>query len=358
MNFDLSEEQQLFQSSVEQILSRELDAIRLRGIFDGETGHDEQLWRGLMELGLGGVLVSSEYGGLGVEFLNSALVAEILGRYGAPGPFLGHALAGYALTLAGSEEQKQKWLPSLCDGTLIGTIAFGEQGNRWQPEDWTLEAGNSLLGAKKNVPYGELADILIVGLQGGQLGVVEKGASGLSVQSVDGVDRTRRFVHLKFEDVAFELLSNDPQDAYRVRDAGLNLLAADAFGGAARCVEMSVEYAKEREQFGATIGHFQGLKHQLANMAQEVEPARGLYWYASHAFDQVEEEAPRMAALAKAHLTECYMDIARRTVEAHGGIGYTWECEVQIWVKRAMFDRAFLGAPSEHFSRAAAMADW
>jgi alkylation response protein AidB-like acyl-CoA dehydrogenase len=143
-----------------------------------------------------------------------------------------------------------------------------------------------------------------------------------------------------------------------VRDAALVLLAADAFGGASRLVEASVEYARTREQFGVVIGQFQALKHQLADMALEVEPARGLYWYAAHAFDHVPEEAERSAALAKAHVTDVFMQVARDAVEAHGGLGFTWECDVQIWFKRAMFDRAFLGSPSLHRERAATLAGW
>src|SRR5262249_13286376 len=144
----------------------------------------------------------------------------------------------------------------------------------------------------------------------------------------------------------------------RVRDAGLVLLAADAWGAGSRLVEMAVEYAKTREQFGVTIGHFQALKHQLANMALELEPARALVWYAAHALDHLPEAAPRQPALAKAHLGERAMQVARDVVEAHGGIGFTWECDVQIWFKRCMFDRAFLGAPAVHRERAARLAGW
>jgi alkylation response protein AidB-like acyl-CoA dehydrogenase len=143
-----------------------------------------------------------------------------------------------------------------------------------------------------------------------------------------------------------------------MRDAGLVLLAADAFGGAQQLLEMSVEYAKTRQQFGVTIGSFQGLKHQLANVAVEIEPARGLYWYAAHAFDHVPDESERTAALAKAHLGQVYMQTARDAVEAHGGIGFTWECDVQIWFKRVMFDRLWLGAPELHRERFAALEGW
>ena len=121
---------------------------------------------------------------------------------------------------------------------------------------------------------------------------------------------------------------------------------------------MAVDYAKQREQFGVTIGHFQALKHQLADMAVEIEPARGLYWYAAHAFDHVPEDSARYAALAKAHISERAMQLGRDAVEAHGGIGFTWECDVQIWFKRAMLDRAWLGTPDVHRARAADLAGW
>jgi alkylation response protein AidB-like acyl-CoA dehydrogenase len=155
-----------------------------------------------------------------------------------------------------------------------------------------------------------------------------------------------------------EPLPGGGEAACRVRDVGLVLLAADAFGGASRLVEMSVEYAKTRVQFDVPIGQFQAVKHKLADMATDVEPARGLYWYAAHAIDRLPAESERAAALAKAHLTDRYLQVAREAVEVHGGIGFTWECDVQIWFKRAMFDRAYLGPPEGHRDRAAALAGW
>jgi len=163
---------------------------------------------------------------------------------------------------------------------------------------------------------------------------------------------------VRFNGAACDELPGGPDAAGRVRDAALVLLAADAFGGAWRCVEMAVEYSKSREQFGVPIAHFQSLKHQLADMAVDVEPARALYWYAAHAFDHIPDESERSAAVAKAHLTDRYMQVARDTVEAHGGIGFTWECDVQLYFKRAMFDRTLLGTPREHRERAANLANW
>ena len=200
--------------------------------------------------------------------------------------------------------------------------------------------------------------MVVVGVAGGGFALVERGAGGVKAETLEIADRTRRAARLVLDGAPCEPLPGGAAAAPRVRDAALVLLAADALGGAARCVEKSVEYAKTREQFGVTIGHFQALKHQLANMSLEVEPSRALVWFAAHAFDQLPAEAERAAALAKAHLTDVYMQVARDAVEAHGGIGFTWECDVQIWFKRALFDRAFCGTPAEHRERAARLAGW
>jgi alkylation response protein AidB-like acyl-CoA dehydrogenase len=358
VDFGLSEEQQLLQESVGQFLSKENDATRLRARFDSEEPVDPALWRGMAELGLAGLAIPEVHGGAGLALLDAALVAETLGRSAAPGPFLGHTLASLAITLAGSDEQQRRWLPRLATGDAIGTIAFAEPESCWQPEEWRLAVGKTLSGAKNFVPNASSADVIVVGLAGGALALAEREAGGLLIEPFPGVDRTRRLDALRFEGTPCEPLAAGTRAAGRVRDAGLVLLAADAFGGASRLLEMTVEYAKTREQFGVTIGHFQALKHQLANMAVEIEPGRALYWYAAHAFDEAPDEAPRMAAVAKAHLTDRFLQIARDAVEAHGGVGYTWECDVQIWFKRAIFDRSFLGSPSIHRERAASLAGW
>lgn len=358
MDFDLSEEQDMLQDTVRQLLQNECPPLRVRELFDGETDFDPALWKTMAEMGLMGLHLSEEYGGGGLELLDLALVSEMLGYCATPGPFLGHALASLAVELGGNDAQKERWLPRLAAGDAVGTIAFGEPDGGWQPDEWKLAAEAGLTGRKKHVPAAALADLLVIGVAGGGLALVEKNAEGLKVEPSSGVDRTRRMGDLVLESVPFEPLANGSELASRVRDAGLVLIAADAFGGASRCVELAVEYAKTREQFGVTIGHFQALKHQLANMAVEIEPARALYWYAAHSFDHIVDDSARASALAKAHLTDRFMQVSRDTVEAHGGIGYTWECDVQIWFKRALFDRAFLGCVSAHRERSAALAGW
>jgi alkylation response protein AidB-like acyl-CoA dehydrogenase len=358
VNFELSEEQQLLQQTVRQFLENECPATHVRALFEGETGFDPALWKGMVEMGVAGLHLPERFGGAGLELIDLAIVSESLGWGAAPGPFLGHALAGLAIQLGGSEAQKERWLPRLAAGELIATLAIGETGGLWQPEEWALPAGRTLTGTKQNVPFASLADLLVVGVAGAGLVLVEKAAGGVVVESMGGVDRGRRIDRVGFEGAPAEALPQGAEAAPRVRDAGLVLLAADAFGAGSRLVDMCVQYAKTREQFGVTIGHFQALKHQLANMAVEIEPARALYWYAAHAFDHIQQEAPRSAALAKAHIADRAMQIARDAVEAHGGIGFTWECDVQLWFKRVMFDRAWLGAPSVHRERAAKLAGW
>jgi alkylation response protein AidB-like acyl-CoA dehydrogenase len=359
MNFGLSEEQELLQQTVRQYVENEAPVTRVRELFDGDAPYDPAAWKGLCELGIAGLMIPEEYGGAELGMVDLALVAEVLGHAAFAGPFFGHALTVVALLECGSDAQKAKWLPPLAAGDALGAVALGEGEGHWGLDEWNASvSGDTVSGVKDWVPGGAGADLLVVGVSGGELVLVEAAASGVSMEAVDSMDRTRRCDRIALDNAPCETLGGGRAAAERVRDAALVLLAADAFGGASRCTEMSVEYAKTREQFGVTIGHFQALKHQLANMALAIEPSRGLYWYAAHAIDHAPDEAERISAVAKAHITDNFMQIARDSVEAHGGIGFTWECDVQIWFKRAMFDRAFFGNPACHRERSSQLAGW
>jgi alkylation response protein AidB-like acyl-CoA dehydrogenase len=358
VNFLLSDDQLALQAAVRDYALSEGDAGARRRAFEGEDGFDAEFWSGLMALGAAGIAAPEEAGGMGLGVLDLALAAEALGYAAAPGPYLGQVLAILAISRCGSPQQKDRWLSALIAGEAIGTVALAEAGDRLRPSQWTARLdGGALTGEKRQTPYPALADVTVVGVAGG-FALVEKGASGVTLEDCDVADRTRRLANVTYAATPADPMPASPEEADRLVDAALILLAADAFGGACRLLDMSVDYAKTREQFGGPIGRFQGLKHQLANMAVEVEPARGLYWYAAHAFDKGEADASRTAALAKAHLGDVFMQTARAAVEAHGGIGYTWEYDAQIWFKRAMFDYAFLGAPSRHREHAARLAGW
>ena len=359
MNFLLSEEQLVLVDAVHNLLRDKSNSVQVHKIFDvhGDAQFDAELWAELAAMGVPAIMVPEEHSGLGLELVDLAIVAEAIGRAAAPVPFLGHALAIIAITQGGSDDQKACWLPRLASGEVLATVAFGEGKAAWLPDEWTLSAASgSLSGVKTLVPNAAEADLIVVGVAEG-LALIEKGA-GTTTTRLDSGDRTRPVDTVTFEYAASDLLPDGKSAAKKVIDAAAVLLAADAFGGADRCVEMSVEYAKLREQYGQLIAVFQGLRYQLVEMALATEPSRGLYWYAAHAWDKLPEKASHAAAQAKAHLTDIYLQITRDTVEAHGGIGFTWEHDTHIFMKRAMLDWAWLGSPSRHRLRAADLAGW
>jgi alkylation response protein AidB-like acyl-CoA dehydrogenase len=357
MNFLLSSEQLMLMDALRTLLREVCPSRRVHEVINQDLGFDPVLWGALVEFGVPGMILPHAYGGLGLELIDLGCVAETLGEFAAPSPFLGHALAGLAILLGGSEAQRGRWLPDLASGTKLGSVALGEAAGRWLPQEWTLALGGTLSGAKKLVPNGLEADLLVVGIEGGGLAVVERSGT-MTTARIDAVDRTRPLDHVIFRGTPAEPLEGGVLAGPRLIDAAAILLAADAFGGASQCVRMSTDYSMTREQFGVPIGSFQAVKHQLANMALDVEPGRGLYWYAAHAFDKLPERAAHAAAQAKAHICDAYVQTARATVEAHGGIGVTWEHDAHIYLKRAMFDWAWLGQPSNHRLRAANLAGW
>jgi alkylation response protein AidB-like acyl-CoA dehydrogenase len=359
MDFGLSDEQRLLQETIRGFATAECPPARLRPLFEAGEGHDPALWKGLVEIGVGGLALPEAHGGSGLEVLDLALAAEVIGESALPVPFLGHALAGLAIAWGGSPAQRAAWLPRLATGDVLATVAFGEPDEHWQPEQWQAElAHGRLSGRKLFVPDGAAADLFVVGARGGELALVQRGAAGLHCTPTRGVDRTRGIAELELADAAADVLPEGAHAAARVRDAALVLLAADAFGAAWRMLRMTAAYTGTREQFGTRLAQFQAVKHQLANAVTELEPARGLLWYAAHAVDHLPERAPHAAAVAKAHITDRAFDVARSAVELHGGIGYTWESDVQIWFKRVLFDRAFLGTPEVQRERSAALAGW
>ncbi len=333
MDFALSEDQELLQETVRGFVAKECPPRLVRQIFDGERSGAAKLWRGLVEMGVAGLVVPEKFGGAGLELLDLALVSEELGRGVVPVPFLGHALASLAIAQGGSEAQRARWLPRLASGEALGAVAFSEL-----------------------VPGADAADLIIAARADGALALIDARAAGVVAKPVASNDRGRPLFAALLESVASEPLPRG--SCGRLRDAALVLLAADAYGAAHRLVRMTVEYAKTRQQFGQPIAQFQALKHQLANMAVELDPTRGLWWYAAHVYDHEPARAERAAALAKAHITDRAQQVARDAVECHGGIGFTWECDVQLWFKRILFDRQWLGTPEHHRDRIAQLSDW
>jgi len=359
MYFGLTDEQKLLQATLRDFAARALPPPERRRLFEAGTGLDAELWSAAAEVGLVGLGLPQRFGGAGAPLLDVALAFEVLGEAALPGPFLGHALASLAIALGGSDAQRERWLPRLAAGEAVAALAIAEPGDAWTPESWTLAASAGALGgAKLFVEGADRADLFVVGTAGGGLALAARDAARVRTLAQDPLDRTRPLFRVAFEAARAEPLPGGREAAPAVLDAGRVLLAADAFGAAWKLIALTVEYALTREQFGAPIAQFQAVKHQLANLAAEVEPMRGLVWYAAHAFDEVPGQRAAEAAIAKAHATERALHVGRSCVELHGGIGFTWDCDVQIWVKRTMFDRAWLGLPRAHRERAAALAGW
>ena len=354
MDFGLSEEQEMLQETVRGFAQNECPTTRLRELFDEGKGHDAALWQALAEMGVAGLTVPEEQGGAGMEFLDLALVAEVLGEFALPGPFIGHSLAIQGILLRGSEAQREELLPALASGELIASIALHESDVAWAPSDWTAKLdGDRLSGTKTFVSHGAIADRLLVGVAGGDLVWVDAKGEGVVIEDIGAIDRTRPMSKITFTGAQATKLEGGAGTANDLLNAASVLLAADAFGAASKLIDLDVAYSLEREQFGQPIAQFQAIKHTIARLGTDIEPTRALFWYAAHALDHLPEEASKSASIAKAHITDRAMHAARESVELHGGYGFTWECEVQMWFKRIMVDRAIYGTPDEHRDRSA-----
>ena len=344
MRFALSEDQTLLQDSITKALADLSPLERVRRFADGGETTAPDIWAGLSELGLPGLIVPEEHGGLGLGMFEAALAAEALGRAVAPTPFLGTAvLAPLALMLAGSAEQRGRWLPKLAAGEAVAGVAISEPIAGARDDAGVTAAGGRLDGRTLFALDAPGADLLIIADRGGGLHLA---STWEAAEPMPSIDATRRLTELTFKATPAEALTSN-QAIDRLRDAAWILLAADTLGAAQAMLDKAVAYAKERKQFGRTIGSFQAVKHLCAEMAAELEPARALVWYAAYAFDHAPDEAPLMAAHAKAHLSEIGRFVARTATEVHGGIGMTDLLGLHYWFKRIGQNRQLLGGPEK-----------
>jgi alkylation response protein AidB-like acyl-CoA dehydrogenase len=352
MDFALSSDQRLMQASISGVLGRAAPLSRVKDFAGGDEPIARDVWTALSDLGLPGLLIDEEHGGLGLTLLDAALAAEAIGGHVAPAPFLGSAvLAPLALANAGSPAQRSTWLPRLAAGEVTAGAVLHEAiaGPRDGP-GVTFEGGR-LHGRSLFAIDAIGADLLIVADQAGALFLTEGG--DVSLTPLATIDATRRFAEATFEGARAEPLATD-DGLPRLRDAAFVILAADMLGAAQAMLDKAVAYAKERRQFDRPIGSFQAVKHLCAEMAAELEPCRALVWYAAYAFYAVPAEASLTAAHAKAHLAEVSRFVARTATEVHGGIGFTDLLGLHFWFKRVGVDRQLLGGPEkvrEHAAR-------
>ena len=335
MRFHLTSEQVAIQDAVRGTLAECWGMAQLHRFADGEADFDATSWQALMALGVGGLALPEPEGGAGLGLLDAALVCEVAGAAAAPGPLIGQIIGAIAVANC-TNAATRELLPAIAGGEAVVTLALD---------------GDLVQSARA-------AHYFLADDGAGGLHLIEAG-DGVNIEAVTATDRSRPVSRVTFGTVEAHPLfaAGDPMVA-RLKDAALVLIAADALGGAQHCTDLSVDYAKTREQFGQPIGKFQGLKHQLAQMALEVEPARALVWYAAYAWDTALADSPRAAAMAKAHLCEVYTRTTRAAIAAHGGIGYTWEYGLSYWFRRSVQNRAWLGSPAQHRASAAELAGW
>jgi alkylation response protein AidB-like acyl-CoA dehydrogenase len=345
MDFGLSDDQLLFQQSLRGFLAERVPTARVRTVMESASGHDPALVQQLGEQGATGILIPEQYGGTGLGLLDAVLAAEELGRAAVPFSFHSAAvLAPLLLSASKNEKEKNEWLPRVAEGRALLSAVLGAPAVR----DGRLR-GNAMFVADAGTAD---AFVVVCGSESDpEFHLIPRGADGLRVENLETVDDTRRVGEIVFDDVkagdATRLLVVDRVDVLaRATDAARIALAADSVGASERSLEEAVKYSLTREQFGRVIGSFQAVKHMCAETFAEVEPVRSLLWYAAFAWDEKRDDAPAMAALVKSHATEAATEATTTCVQVFGGMGFTYECDMQLWFKRAGYNRQMLGSPT------------
>ncbi|TMB56497.1 MAG: acyl-CoA dehydrogenase [Deltaproteobacteria bacterium] len=363
MDFGFSEEQEMLRKSARDFLAAESPMTYVRRMMEDDRGFTDAQWKQMAELGWMGLILPEQYGGAGGDFVDMVVVLEEMGRAVLPGPFFATVvLGGVALLEGGSDGQKASFLPKIAAGDLRVTLAQLEPNARWDAEGIELQArkdggGYRLAGTKLFVPDAHTADVIIVagrepgskGAEGVTLFLVDAGASGVKATLLKTMDQTRKLCEVVLEDVRVpaDRVLGQPGAGWklldRVVDRGKVGLCAEMCGGAQKVLEMSVEYAKVREQFGRPIGSFQAIQHKCANMLVEVESSKSATYYAAWAVANDVAEAPLAAAMAKAYTSDAYRHTAGEGIQIHGGIGFTWEHDMHIYFKRAKSSEVTFG---------------
>ena len=366
MILGVSAEQEELRASVRRFLADRVPISAVRSLMDAVDGGDPAVWKMAgQQLGLQGIAIPEEYGGSGFTFAEQAIVLEELGAALYGGPYLASAvLAANVLLASGDETAKKAYLPGIASGETIATLAFTEEDGSWEADATRLTAtaagdGWRLDGRKSFVLDGHTASlILVVGRTESGLSVfaVPGDAEGLTRTPLPTLDQTRKLARLDFDGVSGTLIGADGSGEAllgRILDIAAVAQAAEQLGGAQRALDMAVEYAKVRHQFGRPIGSFQAIKHRCADLLLEVESLRSAVIYAAAAVAEDSSEVPAVAALVKAYASDVYFHVAAENIQIHGGIGFTWEHDAHLYFKRAKASELFLGDATLHRERLA-----
>jgi alkylation response protein AidB-like acyl-CoA dehydrogenase len=347
MNFDFSDEQKAFGEQLRRMLADLGSLAEARATLEGREPYSAAVWRALAGMGCQAVLVPEAHGGLGLSALDLCVAAEAIGHALAPVPSLPSIyLCAEAIRLYGSAEQQAAWLPRLAEGSAIGTFAVAEGPGEITPGTLATHfAGGRLDGVKLPVPDGAVADVAVVLARGGDGPVlVLAELAGVERESVPNLDPGRPVARLRFADAPAEPLGAAGLAEWeRLRDRAAILLAFEQIGAADRALEMARDYALERKSFGRAIGSYQAIKHKLANVYAANQIARAHAYFGAWALATDAPELPLAAAAARVAASEAFSLAAQENVQTHGGIGFTWEHDCQLFYRRARGQALVLG---------------
>ena len=354
-----TDEQKELRATVRDLMRARSGPAAVRRIIDGGEGFDRDLWRQVSEMGLPAILVPERFGGLGLGAAESAAVLEEMGAVLYPGPYLAVTIATIALLASGDEAAGADLLPGIADGSVIATLAAAGSDGSWQspPTVTAAETGEGwkLDGDAPFVLDGQSAGLILVRATtpaGRGLFAVSSGAPGVEAAPLTSLDLTRQVARVTLRQASGRLLG-EPGGAGSVLAATLDravvALAADSCGGAAECLRLSVDYAKERVQFGVPIGSFQAVAHRCADMLQRVEFTRAAVQYAAAAADAGSDEFPLAARVAAAYASRAYSWVTTETIQVHGGLGFTWEHDAHLYYRRSRSSEQMLGNPQRHW---------
>jgi alkylation response protein AidB-like acyl-CoA dehydrogenase len=367
MEFDLSKPQKLLRDSAREFLSRHCKSKRVRELMNTETAHDDELWQAMVDQGWTGLVVPEEYGGLGAGLLDLAVVCEEMGRACLPGPFQATLFSTALIERAASPKQKSEYLEAIASGSMKATVAQLEETADWDANAIKLKAvrdnGNLIVsGRKLFVPDAAGADLLICIATDGDSPVilpVNKGAGGVETKLMPSMDATRKIYEVQFNDVSVngaEVFGADGNSLGALAQATLVAtvaICAEMVGGMQWILDTTVEYAKTRQQFGRAIGSFQAVQHQCADMLLMTESARSATYYAAWAVTEGAANAATAVSIAKAYCSDAFREVGNRGVQVHGGIGFTWEHDLQLYYKRSKASETMFGDATYHRERIA-----
>jgi alkylation response protein AidB-like acyl-CoA dehydrogenase len=355
MQFGLSESQEFLKDSARKFFAGECPSAEMRRLMETDTAYDAALWSKLTYQGYTGIIFPEEYGGVGLGKVELMLLMEEAGRALLPGPFFSTVvLAGSVLDAVATPAHKKQYLGPICHGEVRATVAILEASASWNPRDVQLTTTNGkLTGEKFFVSDADIADFLIVVARDGVF-VVHSKARGLKISPMVGMDLTRKLYVVEFSDTPAEEIGSKSNLA-RAFDVATAALSAELVGGMQRTLDIAVEYAKTRKQFGKPIGMFQAVQHQCADMYLETESSRSAVYYAGWALEENSPDAATAVSIAKMYASDAARTVGNRGIQIHGGMGFTWENDLHLYYRRAKASETAFGDATFHRERIASM---